>query len=393
MGLFKKKKEKSQEFSFEWMTVGEAMSRSKMKQGKVSFEDVMERCEECCEQYVEAKARKREVQEEYNAISSYLTDIQKIEELPRERRQEINEVAQTMVRLNEERVQCHEDDAESITPAQFLQLERFEDEVEQTIQTLNEQEAYRDMVNSDIRNLEGEKGALTYEKEQINKRLKYFKNLSIFCVAAVLLVFMVLFYLTEKLKVDFTLVFLLTGLLALAMAAFVVINFRKARFGVSMCEAKTNRAILLLNKVKIKYVNSTNAIEYIYEKFGIASRYELEYLWARYGKIKATREKYQRNTELLEAANNKLVSLLQMNGVEDAEVWVYQPEALLDSKEMVEVRHHLNERRATVRERMNFTNKHFDIARAELERVKEAFPQYRDEIQAKIGRYEIKILA
>ena len=44
--------------------------------------------------------------------------------------------------------------------------------------------------------------------------------------------------------------------------------------------------------------------------------------------------------------DDMLTSILDRQGVSDSQVWIYQPEAITDSKEMVEVRHRLNTRRS-----------------------------------------------
>lgn len=40
-------------------------------------------------------------------------------------------------------------------------------------------------------------------------------------------------------------------------------------------EKKLNKAAALLNKIKIKYINAANALDYGYSKYGVKSSYEL----------------------------------------------------------------------------------------------------------------------
>ena len=110
---------------------------------------------------------------------------------------------------------------------------------------------------------------------------------------------------------------------------------------------KLNRVIQLTNKIKIKLVNCTNALEYVYEKYQVESYRELSELWEKYVRTKDEERRYRKSTELLEHYNRTLMDTLFGEEVKDAEIWLYQAEALLDEKEMVEVRHHLNIRRQT----------------------------------------------
>lgn len=49
-----------------------------------------------------------------------------------------------------------------------------------------------------------------------------------------------------------------------------------------MAERSQNRAIVLLNKVKLKYINVANAVDYACEKYHVKSAGELENQWQYY---------------------------------------------------------------------------------------------------------------
>ena len=98
------------------------------------------------------------------------------------------------------------------------------------------------------------------------------------------------------------------------------------------------------------------------------------------------RAEYRKNTELLERYNAALVECLQRLGLKDAEVWVYQPEAIVDAREMVEVRHHVNERRRKVKERVDSAAKGFELAEKELKEFKEAYPKFATEMQMLLNK-------
>ena len=50
--------------------------------------------------------------------------------------------------------------------------------------------------------------------------------------------------------------------------------------------------------------------------------------------------------------NNKYKEFLAQYRIHDTEVWSFQAEAIVDHKEMVEIRHKLNERRQKIREKL-----------------------------------------
>jgi hypothetical protein len=69
------------------------------------------------------------------------------------------------------------------------------------------------------------------------------------------------------------------------------------------------------------------------------------------------------------------VGELKKYAIFDAEVWTYQPEALLDSKEMVEVRHRLNVRRQKLRDQMDYNNKTIEYHTGELTKLQKEWPE------------------
>ena len=64
------------------------------------------------------------------------------------------------------------------------------------------------------------------------------------------------------------------------------------------------------------------------------------------------RQKYQRTNEDLEYFNGRLVRMLSNYQLSDAHVWVTQAVALVDPKEMVEIKHGLIGRRQKLRARI-----------------------------------------
>lgn len=389
MGLFTRRKKQTDDSKQERLTVGQALRKERFKQGNAGLEDVTEQLEEFCAQYENATVTKLEAEQEYDAVMLYLTDIQKIDELSSEQRKEAEALAQQIVRLNEERIRFQDNENNGISPARFLQMERYEQEIESSLKTLKEQEQYREVINRDVRNLEGEKGAIAYERDEADRQLKFFKKLSIALVLIVCAIFIGLMYLMQRFGVGMIIPILVTGALALAMAAYIITKVRKLRYTVALADAKANKAVQLMNKVKIKLVACVGAIDYVYEKYGVSSHRELEYLWEQYYKVKVKREEYRKNTELLERYNAALAECLQRFGLKDAEVWVYQPEAIIDAREMVEVRHHMNERRRKVKERVAAAEKAHELAYKELKDFQESYPQFAVDMQVILDKHGI----
>lgn len=225
------------------------------------------------------------------------------------------------------------------------------------------------MVQSDLRQLDAEKAVIQYEKEQAEDKKQFLKNLSVGGIVMVVIFFTVLVAAGIATKADMMLPLLLTAAMATAMVAYIAATAANCERVIKESAFKTNRVIQLTNKVKIKLVNSTNTLEYCYEKYEVGSYRELAQLWEKYTKTREEQKRYRKRMEMLEQCSRQLVETLRAAGVKDAEIWMYQTEALLDEKEMVEVRHHLNTRRQKIRERLEINAGQLDSYKEELEKI------------------------
>ena len=128
-------------------------------------------------------------------------------------------------------------------------------------------------------------------------------------------------------------------------------------YKMKVAEIKRNKIIVIENKVKLRYVNCTWGIEYAYEKYHTTSSMQLEMMWKEYVRIREEEERNRKNERQQEVYRSTIIRELRRYGVVDAGIWVLQPQALLDPKEMVEVRHSLNVRRQKLREHIDYNSK------------------------------------
>lgn len=305
---------------------------------------------------------------EYEAVTSYLADMQKIDRLEPKEREIVNSAAYSISQITKERFQ-YQNDADRIPTEKYRAMERYEKILPQELKNLYEQEQYLEMVQSDLRQLDAEKAVIQYEKEQAEDKKQFLKNLSVGGIVMVVIFFTVLVAAGIATKADMMLPLLLTAAMATAMVAYIAATAANCERVIKESAFKTNRVIQLTNKVKIKLVNSTNTLEYCYEKYEVGSYRELAQLWEKYTKTREEQKRYRKRMEMLEQCSRQLVETLRAAGVKDAEIWMYQTEALLDEKEMVEVRHHLNTRRQKIRERLEINAGQLDSYKEELEKI------------------------
>jgi len=344
----------------------------------------------CCDLINEAKRQRFEAKKEYEVVTSYLADIQKIDLLPERSKKSIDDMARKLLALNQERMKMQKIQPK-ITMSQRLALEPYEDTILEEIRKMEEQENYLQVINSDIRYLESEKASLDFELQDVMERDETGKKMLTIAGVFIIVFLIFLFVLQEAAQKDVQLSFIFTIAFGIIVIAYFYFSNRKNQYDLKVAELKMNRAILLLNKVKIKYVNCTNLLDYLYEKFHVHNAQELHYHWQEYMRIVEEERRFKKTAESIDFYTEEIIRELKNNGISDAAVWGYQIEALVDPKEMVEVRHRLNVRRQKLRQRIDYNNNQEDMARKSLRTFRERHLAYDAETLMVLAKNEVEV--
>jgi hypothetical protein len=164
------------------------------------------------------------------------------------------------------------------------------------------------------------------------------------------------------------------------IGAFIALGsyalMRKTRRDVAVCEIKINKAIALLNKTKIKFVNTSNVIDYEYTKYRINNARELERKYQCYLEMKAEQQQILRMTANLDEAEKELVARLEKLGMNDTIIWLSQAKGLYNHNELVEIRHDLTVGRQKIREQIEYNEKRIQTAKDNIKHVMDKYPQY-----------------
>lgn len=345
---------------------------------------------EDCRQIIDTTHTLEEIKGEYQAVTAYLTDIQKIELMPEEDREKVNDLARRILTLNKDKTRYHKG-ARKINDIQYKHMAKYEDVLPVQMKEMKRHESYQETIETDMKYLEREKEDLFEEQEEIFHKQSYLKRIAITTCILVVLLFLLFVGVNSALKVDMVIPFLLTIIMALSSALYIFMNTLSNRKDMKTIELKLNRAILLQNKVKIKYINNTNALEYSYQKFMVESYEQLKQLWEEYLKAKSDEERYEQSSNQLDICNRDLIRNLRNYNISDSKIWIYQATALIDNKEMVEVRHRLNVRRQKLRENLDYNNSLRDKSMKEVAKFIEMKPENRGEIIKFLKSYGIEI--
>lgn len=341
----------------------------------------------CLEQIAEASKELEELEFEYNMVTSYLKDMEEIEALPEEEREILCECAKKIDALEEQQSGFRER-KNRLDDGKFRQMQRLEEEVQEGLEKLTEAEHYQDLIKRDLRRLDGEKQAYTFRKNELRHVIADTRSMTIVCSVAVIACILLLLLLQFTLQLDSKIGYLLAAGIGAVAITLIYIKHMDAKRELEQVENGISRIIRLQNTVKIRYVNNTHLLDYLYMKYDVSSAGELGKSWQRYQDEKEERHSYQQAERELDQYQKELLHTLRRYQVKDPMIWLHQTRAILDKKEMVEIRHNLIIRRQSLRRRMDYNKEVIaGKAQAEIKDLAEKYPRYAKEILNIVDQY------
>lgn len=358
--------------------------------GAVNFSDREQRIQYvtgCLEQAADASKEINLLNGEYSLVTAYLTDIEEIEALPEEERESLNGIAKRMLTFTKER-ERYQDKKNRMKDSDYYRLKQQESEVQEGIEKLKECEKYGELVKQDMKRLDRERNAFTYRKAELENMLNNFRGMVVIFLTAlaacVVLLLILQFGFDMSTQIGYVIAVGAAGVAITVLWAKYTDAEREKR----KVERAVNKLILLQNKVKIRYVNNSNLMEYLCIKYSTDSAATLEKQWQQYQQEKEERKEYAEAEAKLDYYQKQLVTRMANYHITDPDRWMNQPEALLDPREMVEIRHELILRRQALRKQMDYNKEIAESSRKEIMDIVERHPAYASEILAMVDRYE-----
>ena len=341
----------------------------------------------CVEQMRNASDELDRVSEEYNTVTAYLKDIEEIEALPSGEAQYVKDSAKK-IQLYEKATREYREKKDRLTESQFLHIEKYEHIMPKPYKDIKEAEDYRALIKGDITKLEGEKHAYQYRRAELHNDIANTKGMVMICAMAFVVCLFMLLVLQYGFEMDASIGYILAIGVGATAVTVLYVRYLDLIKQLEKTEKGINRIILLKNTVNIRYVNNKNLLDYLYLKYKVNSGKELLTMWEKYQKEKEERNRDIQNREELDYHKRSLISILRRYQLHDPDIWIYQTAALLDPKEMVEIRHGLVDRRQKLRIQMDYNKRLATEAQKEIKDVIENYPQYKDEILQMVERYE-----
>lgn len=345
--------------------------------------------DDLCDQVIDASYHGEDLKKEYQLVTDYLTDIQKIEEYLLVSRKELEDVARRYLNLQNVRQELKVNSTK-MQDKDIRMMKQYEKEIESVLNSMVDAEKQSILIKKDMKYLEGEKDALEFQMEQETIFMERMKKTGFYiCVVMVLLLAIVGSLMTFY-ELELGILLILVVLAGAGGIVWTYSRFLQSSTQYNIFISKMNKAIGLLNKVKIKCVNCTNTLDYMYAKYQVKDAKELDFIVHQYQKMKKDELSYRVNASDLNRAADELEVLLKKLHVKDSSVWTKQTEAILDPKEMVEVKHSLNVRRQKLRDQMEANEELIRIAKGKLKEMIKETPALEEEIREQLFAYHLE---
>lgn len=341
-------------------------------------------------QITEAGEKVQQFKAEYDAVTELLVDMEEIENLPKEIRLDIMEQARKIVHLEKERRLLYNETGK-ISEAVWNKLEKKEDEIPGGIHKMREAEKYRKLVKFDLKKLDGERAACNFRRRELITTIANCRGVAIILSVAMILCIVMLLVLQFEYQMDVRIGYIIAGLVSAITLTVLYVRYLESVSEQKKTVKTINKLITLHNTVKIRYINNTNLLAYLYQKYNVKSADQLETEWNLYMEETSARHKDEHLKEDLEFYYEKLIKILHQYRIKDPEIWTHQAKALLDPREMVEVRHSLIARRQKLREQIEYNEQIANNAKNKIKTLEKKYPKYSSEIAAITSRYNVSM--
>ena len=367
----------------------EVLLEKTLDRDDVDMDDVSQReqyVRTCLEQMIDATQELELLEGEYRNVDSHLKDVEEVEMLTGHDKDLLTEHAKGVSQLSQDSYKYRQKERR-LKDTDFKKMRRMENEAEVAIKKLTEAENYQDVIRQDLKRLEGEKHACAYRQSEANVALNNFRGMVIILICAIFASILLLVFLQFGLDMETEVGYVLV-MFAAAISLFVLyFKYNDTQKELKRATYSHNRIVMLQNTVKIRYVNNTKLLDYLYVEYDVGSAETLKTMWERYLEEKDERIRMEQVLSDLDYHKEEIVKLLKRYRLYDPEIWTCQTEAIIDPREMVEVRHNLITQRQNLRKQMDYNRELAENAQDEIKELANLYPDYAKEIAKLVEMY------
>ncbi len=388
---WRKKKENTYEENLNLLFGGEVKEAGEKLLGEEQYTQTPDQrrqfVENHCEQIVACSKHIDDAKSEYKKVSEYLTDVQTIEGVPDDIKKDLMYYAKRIIVLENEKMGYKKYSSEVPERSMMIMNNRGKEMVN-VIKTMAKDEEFCENARIDLTNLQGEKLALRYERADLIKYINLIRNIIRVGFAAFLAAMGIMIYYEFAKGKDLSIAILILAFIGTGGVTAAFMLNSKFAYRLKAAELKLNKIIGVENKIKLKYVNVRVKLDYEYNEYNVQDAYGLSKQYKYYVKAKKEQEIFEKTADNLYKSVGRYTELLKKLNLNDYSFWVSQPAAIVDPKEMTEIKHMFNERRKNLRENIEYNTKLIERSKEKIKNLTINNKEYAGEILDIISRYE-----
>lgn len=359
----------------------------KEDKNNATFDEKKTSVEYICEQMVICEQRIESAKKEYEAVNGYINDILAMENMEEPIKGNVEYYARRIITLREDKKSLKQHSTK-IPESKYIYMQRHEDEIQEILKEMYDDEQESQRLKTDIHHIEGEKVALKGEKRDAIAKLNTLRSLAKIGIITAAALLGILIWAQFNSKTDYIMWIYIVVIITLVGGIFITVNHHETVSFLRLTERKLNKAIGLMNKYKLLYVNVQSRIEYKYEVHGVKSSHELNDLWRLYINAKKEHEAFHLNSDNTFKSVEGLIAELDKLNLYDSSVWPSQVDAIVDGKVMMQIRHTLNVRRQKLKESIQFNTTTLENCKKRIQNLIDRNPVIAKDILAILEKYE-----
>lgn len=351
-------------------------------------EQKLQYVERCCDQMVSCLKHMENAKKEYKEVNDYLGDINVLENVPEDIKKELDYYAKRVVVLGNEKTGFKKYTS-SIPEKVFVTMQTREKEIPSVIKSMAEDEEFCENAKADLTRLEGEKLSLKYDRRNYCSYVNAMRNITIiglFAVIAAAVYLMYAYFQNESQQSGMNL--LIISIVAAVFVTIVFIVNRNLLYRLKVIEIKLNRLIGLSNTIKLKYVNVRVKLDYEYNIYQVRSAFEMNNRYKSYLKAKKEQQAFAKTADKLYHSMNSYNDILKKIKLHDYDVWNTQVSAVINPKEMWEIKNMLMERRKKLKETIDYNKEIIDNTKEKIKKISMEDKECAGQILGIISKYE-----
>ena len=391
MSIFKKKPKKEEFVYIDPDLDIEAEFRkrrkSDIKDGDFDEIEGMQYVNTQCQVVAETSAYIEKIKDEYRQLGRQMSDISSIESLSEDSRLQLKKQAVKAIELREKKKNIRREKSK-LTSIQHDTMEKYEEEFPKALVNLQNDEKYLSAVKHDMKMLESEEISLREDIENCTNRRLNIRNVAVISFFAIMAVF-VIFLASGQIESEHGMrLFMIVLLMAALLVLLVFIAQRNVLYRMKLAEKKLNRAVMLLNKTKIKYVNIANSVDYQQKKYHTKNAYELGRTYEIYLDEKKKLEKYRKSVTELDDAEFVIDRMLTEMNLFDPDFWMARIDVLADDKAMKTFKKELKLKRVKLMDQIEFNRKKTEDAKNNVMKYVKEHPEQSEKVMAVVDSYD-----